>query len=706
MLKKIIIIITTILLMINCVYADINDSKLVKNRYDNIYAVYDAPDRVHLYYAQKYTLNDITAYCIEPGLGIDTDTYSSTTDWSLTNLDSDTINAIRLIAYYGYDYPEHNTMKYYLATQELIWRKIANRDVYWIEGTDKDGPRINIDNEKNTIIELVNEHTKVPSFDNKTINLSLGENKIIEDTNYVLNNYEIYSSDISDVKIDDNKLVINITKPKKNAEVRLIKKNYTTKVALIYYSGNNQKLIRSGILDPVIASSKVNITMRSKIKVIKIDEVSKNTVKRKGIKFQIKNMDTNEYICNNYECTYETESDGTFTTDYLEQGNYQLEEVKQAELYGYYWNKQPLSFSINENSDIKYENNEPIIELKFANRQLTGGFSFKKVGENPIFNDGKIIYEDVLLDGVVFKLYANDDIYSADGTLIYHNKEIIKEITTENGTYSQYGMYLGKYCLEEISSVKNHIVNSNPRCFELNYKDSFHDNYVTWFQLNNYLPKGNFELTKLNISTQGPIKDVKFAIYTEDNKLFYSGITDEEGHIYLPNIPVGKYYYKEYAAPKGYAINTEKMFFEIKENGETVKSTVTNKYITGTFIFTKTDYSTNAPLSNTLIEIYNEDNELLYSERTNEEGKIVINNLPYGKYYYKEIEAPEGYMLNPETISFEIKEDNEIVNANMTNEKIPVPITGLNENYLVYGVCAFSIILGAISIIYDHQKKK
>ena len=156
MIKKILIIIITFLLTINYVNADIDDSKLVKNRYDNIYAVYDGIDRVHLYYAQKYMLNDITAYCIEPGLGIDTDTYSSTTDWSLTNLDKETINAIRLIAYYGYDYPEHDTMKYYLATQELIWRKIDNRDVYWIEGTNKDGPRINIDNEKNIINELVN----------------------------------------------------------------------------------------------------------------------------------------------------------------------------------------------------------------------------------------------------------------------------------------------------------------------------------------------------------------------------------------------------------------------------------------------------------------------------------------------------------------------------------------------------------------------
>ena len=706
MIKKILIIIITFILTINYAYADINDSKLGKERYENFYAVYDGRDRVHIYYAQKYTLNDITVYCIEPGIGIDTDTYSSTTDWSITNLDSDTINYIRLVAYYGYDYPGHNTMKYYMATQELIWRKIDNRDVYWIEGMNKYGPRVNIDDEKNEIIKLATNHNKVPSFDNETIEVSLGKNKIIEDNNNVLDNYEIYSSDIEDVKIDDNKLVMNITKPMKNAKIRLLRKHYTSKIALIYYSGNNQKLIRSGILDPVIASSKVNITMRAKIKVIKIDEVSKNTVKRKGIKFQIKNMDTNEYVCNNDECTYETDSDGTFITDYLEQGNYQLEEVKQAELYGYYWNKQPLSFSINENSDIKYENNEPIIELKFANRQLTGGFSFKKVGEVPIFKDDKIIYEEIPLDGVTFKLYANNDIYSADGTLIYHNKEVIKELTTKDGTYSQYGMYLGKYCLEEISTVKNHIVNPTPRCFELSYKDSFHDNYVTLFQLNNYLPKGNFELTKLDISTNEPIKDVKFAIYTEDNNLFYSGITDEEGHLYIANIPVGKYYYQEYAAPKGYVINTEKMFFEIKENGETVKSTVTNKYITGTFSFTKTDHSTNNPLPNTLIEIYNEDKELLYSERTNDEGKIVIENLPFGKYYYKEVEAPEGYILNPEVISFEIKKDNEIVNTNMTNEKIPVPSTGLNENYFVYGVCAFSIILGAISIIYDHQKKK
>ena len=165
MLKKIIkIIITTIIIFLNCaVFAEVNDSKLVKHRYDNIYAVYDASDRVHLYYAQRYTLNDITAYCIEPGLGIETDTYSSTDDWSITNLSSEVRNYVRLIAYYGYDYPDHNTMKYYLATQELIWRKIEGREVYWVEGESIDSPRLNIDKEKDIILSLVENRSESES---------------------------------------------------------------------------------------------------------------------------------------------------------------------------------------------------------------------------------------------------------------------------------------------------------------------------------------------------------------------------------------------------------------------------------------------------------------------------------------------------------------------------------------------------------------
>ena len=69
----------------------------------------------------------------------------------------------------------------------------------------------------------------------------------------------------------------------------------------------------------------------------------------------------------------------------------------------------------------------------------------------------------------------------------------------------------------------------------------------------------------------------------------------------------------EKEAPEGYILNPEKMYFEIKENGEIVKATMTNEIIKGTLEFTKVDLSTGEPLPNTLIEIYTENDELIFS---------------------------------------------------------------------------------------------
>ena len=67
----------------------------------------------------------------------------------------DVIDYIRLVAYYGYDYEGHNTMNYYLAAQELMWDKITNRETYWVSTWDQNGPRIDIDKEKNEIESLI-----------------------------------------------------------------------------------------------------------------------------------------------------------------------------------------------------------------------------------------------------------------------------------------------------------------------------------------------------------------------------------------------------------------------------------------------------------------------------------------------------------------------------------------------------------------------
>ena len=130
--------------------------------------------------------------------------------------------------------------------------------------------------------------------------------------------------------------------------------------------------------------------------------------------------------------------------------------------------------------------------------------------------------------------------------------------------------------------------------------------------------------------------------------------------------------------------------------------------ITGKLEFTKVDFSEDNPLPNTLIEIYNAENdELIFSGRTDENGSIIIEKIEYGKYYILEKEAPEGYELNPERMYFEIKENGEVVKSIMKDKKIvKVPNTDATDykELLFSGISL--IVLGAGVIIYGKKKNK
>ena len=149
------------------------------------------------------------------------------------------------------------------------------------------------------------------------------------------------------------------------------------------------------------------------------------------------------------------------------------------------------------------------------------------------------------------------------------------------------------------------------------------------------------------------------------------------------------------------------MYFEVKGE-EIVKSTMKDEKITGKLEFTKVDFSEDNPLPNTLIEIYNAENdELIFSGRTDENGSIIIEKIEYGKYYILEKEAPEGYELNPERMYFEIKENGEVVKSIMKDKKIvKVPNTDATDykELLFSGISL--IVLGAGVIIYGKKKNK
>ena len=459
-----------------------------------------------------------------------------------------------------------------------------------------------------------------------------------------------------------------------------------------------------------------NAPITAKLRVVKIDAESKEVIKRANIKFKIFDIKNNEYVCQTITypnkqtiCVWETDSEGEFTTAYpLMTGTYRLEEVDQV-VEGYLWNSQSHEFSIDEDSNLRTDSEYGIIfDTDFENQPVKGEIQIKKTGEVAELTDNGFEFKASSLEGVKFGLYAQEDIIWNDKVIYTKDTLVEEKITDQDGNIVFDNLYLGKYYIKEIETLDNYVLDENKYEAELVYKDQYTPVIVYSESILNILKTGKLEFTKTDISESKTLPNTLIEIYTEDDKLVFSGRTDEEGKIVIDRLPQGKYYILEKEAPEGYKLNEEKMPFEIKENGEIIKSTMKDEDITGTLEFTKADISTDEPLPNTLIEIYNAENdELVFSGRTDENGNITIDKIKYGKYYILEKEAPEGYQLNPEKMYFEITEDGQVIKSVMKDEKIvEVPNTGLSEINYDKVTPIIVIVLGAGLIIYATKKNK
>lgn len=84
-------------------------------------------------------------------------------------------------------------------------------------------------------------------------------------------------------------------------------------------------------------------------------------------------------------------------------------------------------------------------------------------------------------------------------------------------------------------------------------------------------------------------------------------------------------------------------------------------------------------LQGAIFEILNEQKEVIKTVTTNEDGLIILDKILPGKYYIKEIQAPEGFEINDEIVEIEI-ELNEKIEVTVTNSKITIePVQEVQE---------------------------
>lgn len=446
-----------------------------------------------------------------------------------------------------------------------------------------------------------------------------------------------------------------------------------------------------------------NAEITARLKVIKIDKVTGEIIKRAGIKFQIVNAKTGELVKQKITYptvkildTFETNNNGILITPYpLGTGTYYLKEVDEA-IDGYLWNDKSVEFTIDDNTTfIEDEISGIVFETFFDNEPVKGKVEITKLGEKYSFTDRGLEYYDSLLSGVKFGLYQND-------------KLLLTGITDKNGRLVFDNLDLGKYCIKELETNSYYVLSQDNNCFELKYKDQYTPIITQKLELKNNLKSSKVSFTKIDSVSGKPIANTYISIYSENDDLIYTGRTDENGKIVFESLPIGNYYYIETKAADGYVIDNEKITFKVTGEDE-VKLIKKNKRITGTLEFSKVDFSTSEPLPNTKIEIYRaKTNEIVFEGLTDEEGMIVIHSLDYGRYYILEKEAPDGYNINEEKMYFEILEDGKIVKVTMTDDKIlvEVPITNKDDYFIILGSITIGLSIGIIAYEKIKDKKK
>ena len=278
---------------------------------------------------------------------------------------------------------------------------------------------------------------------------------------------------------------------------------------------------------------------------------------------------------------------------------------------------------------------------------------------------------------------------------------VVEGKTDSNGIALFEKLSYGKYTYQEFDAPDGYIIDESEYPFEIK-----ENNEVVKAEMQN-IGTGTFEMTKTDISTGKPIPDTSFRIRNSDGEIVIEGKTDNNGIALFEKLPYGKYTYQEFDAPDGYIIDESEYPFEIKENNEVVKAEMKN-IGTGKIIITKKDVSNGKVIPDCEIEILDENKQVLFRGKTDKNGIVEFEKLSYGKYFYREFNAPNGYILDERPFAFEIKENGEIIKAEMTNkqpvEKTPGYITTSDNSMAYISILTVIMLISLIIIAVAFRK--
>lgn len=360
----------------------------------------------------------------------------------------------------------------------------------------------------------------------------------------------------------------------------------------------------------------------------------------------------------------------------------------------------PTGFVLSEKAyPVEVTEDGQTIEIEMENQIIRGTVEVLKTDAD---------YPDNVLTGAAFAVYADVDGNGKFDAAIDRKAGELEE--TESGRYRLEGLVYGSYFLHEEKAPEFFQPDDGYHLFQIE-----EDGAVVTVETEAGKGFANRAQTgSLKIIKTAEDKEVAGRSFLVVGKTYtgqsYEQVfkTDESGEIHIDGLRVGEYTISE--------VSEESNARYVLPDAQTVKigaeeeTTVElyNRIKVGSLSITKTDASTGKPIKGCHFEVLDQDGNVLREGTTDKHGVATFEALPCGDYFYRESQAADGYRLDDTAFPFSIREDGEIVKAEMTNEQIPpktdIPKTGDTTNLpLFIGLALIS--LGAIGVLAVYQKR-
>ena len=395
----------------------------------------------------------------------------------------------------------------------------------------------------------------------------------------------------------------------------------------------------------------VNEKIIGGLEITKIDEDTKEKIE--GVTFEVYN--SNKEVIGKII----TGKDGkaVLKIDNMANGTYYYKEISAPD--GYIVDSTMKEFKITEENKIA--------KVTVTNKKIRGTLEITKLDDSR-----------VAIEGVKFNILASD------------KKTVIETLTTDKSGYATTKkLDKGTYYYQEIEVPDGYV--KDDEIFEIQINKQ---NEVVKREVINKRITGNLNVIKVD-DNNTPIKGVKFEIYDANKNKVDTITTDENGKATSKDLQIGTYTYKEVSVPKGYVIDENEYEFAVTSKETKIEKTVVNNRAKGALKIIKLEKGTKTPIEGVTFEILDENKNVVDTIVTNKDGIAEKQDLIVGKYYYREISAPDKYIVDSKEKSFKLSDNGEIFEATVYNEAKTLPVTGGSlslDMLIVLMVAGFSIV--------------